>query len=133
MICMKQRLALLSAISEPLRLRALALISAHGEACVCQLTHALQTSQPSVSKHLAVLREAGVVAQRRDAQWMLYRIADLPDWAQTVVNGALDGIELEPEHQNDLNRMAGAPDGPSPSNRRPRHHRQLPVLAGERG
>lgn len=114
---MKQRLALLSGISESLRLRTLALISAHGETCVCQLAHALSVSQPRVSKHLAILRDAGLVAQRRDAQWMLYRIADLPEWAETVVKGALDGIEAEPEHRDDLHRMATAPDGPPPSKR----------------
>ena len=64
-------------------------MSARGEVCVCQLTHGLEASQPSVSKHLAVLREAGLVEQRRAAQWILYRIADLPDWAQAVVDGAL--------------------------------------------
>lgn len=112
---MHQRLATLSAVSEPLRLRILALISAHGEVCVCQLTHATQASQPSVSKHLGVLRDAGLLAQRRDAQWMLYRIAELGRGAGTMLRGALDGIETEPQHLADLARMATAPDGPPAS------------------
>ncbi len=109
---MKERTVVFSALSEPLRLRCLALMSARGEVCVCQLTHALEASQPSVSKHLAVLREAGLVEQRRAAQWILYRIADLPDWAQAVVDGALAGIEAEPQHRDDLRRMETAPGGP---------------------
>lgn len=112
---MQQRLATLSALSEPLRLRLLALISEHGEACVCQLTHATQASQPSVSKHLGILRDAGLLAQRRDAQWMLYRIADLGEGAGTVLRGALEGIDSEPQHLADLARMATAPDGPPAS------------------
>ena len=109
---MKRRTVVFSALSESLRLRCLALMSARGEVCVCQLTHALEALQPSVSKHLAVLREAGLVEQRRAAQWILYRIADLPDWAQAVVDGALAGIEAEPQHRDDLRRMETAPDGP---------------------
>lgn len=101
-----------SALSEPLRLRCLALVAAHGELCVCQLTHALEASQPSVSKHLAVLRDAGLVEQRRAAQWMLYRIADLPDWARAVLDGALLGIGAEPVHRDDQRRMETAPGCP---------------------
>lgn len=112
---MTRQAALFSALSDPLRLRCLALIDARGEACVCQLTHALEASQPKVSKHLAVLREAHLVEQRRAAQWVLYKIAKLPEWAKMVLEGALAGVAAEPLHRADLLRIAAAPDGPPPA------------------
>jgi ArsR family transcriptional regulator len=104
-----------AALADPFRLRCLALISARGEVCVCQLTHALDAPQPRVSKHLGVLRDAGVLAQRRAGQWMLYRIADLPDWATQVIAGALASIADEPRYHADLRRIATAPEGPPPT------------------
>jgi ArsR family transcriptional regulator len=104
-----------AALADPFRLRCLALISARGEVCVCQLTHALDAPQPRVSKHLGVLRDAGALVQRRAGQWMLYRIASLPDWATQVIAGALASIADEPRHHADLRRIATAPDGPPPT------------------
>ena len=57
------------ALSDRTRLRILMLLSAEGELCVCELTHALAIPQPKASKHLAILRAAGLVRMRRDAQW----------------------------------------------------------------
>jgi ArsR family transcriptional regulator len=68
------------------RLRALMLMQAEGELCVCELTFALQESQPKVSRHLALLREAGVVEARRDGTWMHYRIhPDSPAWMRELI------------------------------------------------
>lgn len=69
---------LFRALGDPTRLRILALL-AHGELCVCHLTRALKTSQPAVSRHLGVLRGAGVVEAKRDGAWMLYRLAPQDD------------------------------------------------------
>lgn len=70
---MKTIMDILAAVADPLRLRSLALMDREGEVCVCELVAALDASQPKVSRHLAVLRGAGVVADRRDAQWVYYR------------------------------------------------------------
>ncbi|MBL8861944.1 MAG: helix-turn-helix transcriptional regulator [Planctomycetes bacterium] len=66
--------ALLAAAAEPTRLRLLALL-AGGEACVCDLVGALDLPQPLVSRHLGVLRRAGLVTARRDGLWMHYALA----------------------------------------------------------
>ena len=77
---------LFTILSDATRLRALMLIQAEGEVCVCEFTHALNESQPKISRHLAVMREAGVVDARREGTWMHYRIhPELPDWAKQTI------------------------------------------------
>jgi ArsR family transcriptional regulator len=65
---------LFKALGDETRLRIVALL-AHGELCVCHLQEALGLTQPAVSRHLATLRAAGVVEQRRDRRWVYYRLA----------------------------------------------------------
>lgn len=77
---------LFRALADPTRLRALLLLQAEGELCVCDLTHALKLSQPKISRHLANLRAAGLVVDRRDGQWIHYRIDPrLPAWVHGVL------------------------------------------------
>jgi ArsR family transcriptional regulator len=69
---------LFKALADETRLRIVALLS-HGELCVCHLEEALRLSQPKVSRHLATLRAAGVVEDRRDGTWVYYRLLPQPD------------------------------------------------------
>ena len=64
------------AMGDPVRLRLLSLIASHegGEACVCDLTDAFELSGPTISHHLKVLREAGLIASDRRGTWIYYRI-----------------------------------------------------------
>ncbi len=64
------------ALGEPVRLRLLSLIASHagGEACVCDLTGAFALSGPTISHHLKVLREAGVIEGERRGTWIYYRV-----------------------------------------------------------
>lgn len=64
------------ALSDPARLRVLSLIAAQpaGEACNCELIEPLGLSQPTVSHHLKVLYDAGLLARERRGQWIYYRI-----------------------------------------------------------
>lgn len=64
---------LFRALADPTRLRALNLIS-EGELCVCYLVQVLNAPQPKISRHLAYLRKAGIVAARREGKWMHYRL-----------------------------------------------------------
>ncbi|MFE3073825.1 ArsR/SmtB family transcription factor [Streptomyces sp. NPDC059247] len=67
------------ALADPVRLRLLSLIASHegGEACVCDLTGPFDVSQPTISHHLKVLREAGLVDSERRGTWVYYWV--LPD------------------------------------------------------
>jgi len=69
--------AALRVIADPARLRLLSLIQAQPdhEACVCNLTEPLALSQPTVSHHLKVLRDAGLVEREQRGNWAYYRIA----------------------------------------------------------
>lgn len=64
------------AIADPVRLRLLSLIAAHagGEACVCDLTGAFELTGPTISHHLKVLREAGLIEGERRGTWIYYRV-----------------------------------------------------------
>src|ERR1044071_8388470 len=64
---------LFKALADRTRLRLLKLMAA-GEVCVCFFVEVLGTNQPKISRHLAYLRRAGVVASRREGKWMHYRI-----------------------------------------------------------
>lgn len=68
----------LRVLADPSRLRLLSLIEAQPdrEACVCHLTEPLGLSQPTVSHHLKVLREAGLVEREQRGSWMYYRVLD---------------------------------------------------------
>ena len=67
-----------AALSDPVRLRLFDLVrrSGPGGVCSCDLTEPLERSQPTVSHHLKVLREAGLVESRRDGTWIWYSVPD---------------------------------------------------------
>ena len=64
------------ALGDPVRLRLVSLIGAHqgGKVCVCDLTTAFNLAQPTISHHLKVLREAGIIASERRGTWVYYRL-----------------------------------------------------------
>ncbi len=64
------------ALGDPVRLRLLSLIASHdgGEACVCELTVGFDVSGPTISHHLKVLREAGLVTSERQGLWAFYYV-----------------------------------------------------------
>jgi ArsR family transcriptional regulator len=64
------------AMGDPVRLRLLSLIASHagGEACVCDLTDVFDLSGPTISHHLKVLREAGLITGERRGTWVYYRV-----------------------------------------------------------
>ena len=85
------------ALADPIRRRSLLMLLAHGRLCVCELVHALDLSQPRVSRHLTQLRDLQVVSDERCGRWIHYRLhPDLPDWALAVLEAARDGEDIEP-------------------------------------
>jgi ArsR family transcriptional regulator, arsenate/arsenite/antimonite-responsive transcriptional repressor len=71
------------ALGDPVRLRLLSLIAAgaDGEVCVCELTPAFDLSQPTISHHLKLLRQAGLIDRERRGTWVHYRLTDAAaDW-----------------------------------------------------
>ncbi len=73
-------------LADDTRLRCLLLICHEHELCVCELTEALELSQPKISRHLSQLRKTGIVSDRRQGQWVYYRISpELANWAEGVI------------------------------------------------
>ncbi len=64
----------LRAVADPARLRLLSLISAEGEVCQCDLTRPLGLSQPTISHHLRVLVDAGLLEREQRGRWAFYRV-----------------------------------------------------------
>ncbi|MDP9028629.1 MAG: metalloregulator ArsR/SmtB family transcription factor [Actinomycetota bacterium] len=66
----------LKAVADPARLRLISMVAAHedGEACVCDLTEPLELSQPTVSHHLKVLVDSGILSRSKRGTWAYYRI-----------------------------------------------------------
>ena len=80
-------------LADSTRLRCLLLMQAEGELCVCEFSHALNLSQPKISRHLAHLRQSGVIIARRSGTWMYYRInPELQGWALEILQTTLDGV-----------------------------------------
>lgn len=83
--------AVLSALAEPTRLEAMRLLADGSELCVCDLMRRLGASQSRMSRHMQVLKQAGLVVDRRDAQWVRYRIdPDLAPALSRLLAAALD-------------------------------------------
>ncbi len=103
--------AFFSALSDPTRLRALVLLLTEGELCVCRLVGALAVSQPKMSRHLAALREAGLLRDRRQGQWVHYRVAeDLPAWAARTLAALAADLPDQAPYRDDLLRLRDVPE-----------------------
>ena|ERR1700733_16190503 len=103
---------LFRALGDPTRLRLLNLM-AEQEICVCYFTEAIGAPQPKISRHLAYLRKAGIVAARREGKWMHYRLATQsnPHFA-SILKSVIEALRQEKELQRDLGRLNRACCGP---------------------
>jgi ArsR family transcriptional regulator, arsenate/arsenite/antimonite-responsive transcriptional repressor len=100
--------ALFRALADPTRLRLLNLIGDR-EICVCYFVGILRINQPKVSRHLAYLRRAGVVAARREGKWMHYRLAVPKDRAvAAILRETLKHLRAKPEMLRDIARLSSA-------------------------
>lgn len=92
-------LDVLSALAEPTRLEAMRLLRDGREHCVCELMAKIGATQSRMSRHMQVLKQAGLVTDRRDAQWVRYRRrADL----RPEIDAVLDAV-LEAAHPRERN------------------------------
>ncbi|WP_261816383.1 metalloregulator ArsR/SmtB family transcription factor [Vibrio gallicus] len=93
-------------LSDETRLRCLLMLARNDELCVCDLTQSLQESQPKVSRHLAQLRQSGILIDERRGQWVFYHISpDLPGWALAIIDGLKSSNCLQQQYQQDIQRL----------------------------
>lgn len=76
-------------LSDETRLNIVLILRELGELCVCDLCTALEQSQPKISRHLAILRECGLLSDRKQGKWVHYRLSPhIPAWAAQVIEHA---------------------------------------------
>ncbi|MEW6584714.1 MAG: metalloregulator ArsR/SmtB family transcription factor [Nitrospirota bacterium] len=91
---MQDLLNVFKALSEETRLRILKLLE-HGELCVCDIVAALDMIQPKVSFHLAVLKDAGLIRDRKQGKWVHYKLDDSDMFRRFLLLSALERISSE--------------------------------------
>jgi ArsR family transcriptional regulator len=93
-------------LSDDTRLRCITLLQKEGKLCVCELTTALELSQPKISRHLASLRQCGLLLDSREGQWVFYQInPTLPDWTAPILADALKAVQSTELFKRDLQRL----------------------------
>ena len=99
---------LFAALSDPTRLRLLNLMDGR-EVCVCYFVEILGQGQPKISRHLAYLRSAGVVAARREGKWMHYSIQRPTDvGGATILDATIASLKANRKMQSDLAKLGKA-------------------------
>ncbi len=73
---MENEAAIFKVLADPTRLRLAVLLSIHGETCVCMLAEALDAPEYRISRHLGIMRSAGLVEARREGTWMHYKLSE---------------------------------------------------------
>ena len=98
-------------LADETRLRCLMLIEHEQELCVCELTGALDEIQPKISRHLAHLRNCELLVDRRQGQWVFYRLnPELDAWAKSVIAETLASNKtLVADNLAALDRMGSRP------------------------
>ena len=113
------------ALADKTRLRLLNLMR-KDEICVCFFTEVLSESQPKISRHLAYLRNAGIVEARREGKWMNYRIIKPEnEYAAQVLQDTLRWLESQETMRDDYKKLALAccsPEAPVTIARAPKPH-----------
>ena len=89
-------LQLFKNLADETRLGIVLLLKARGELCVCDLCTALAQSQPKISRHLAMLRESGLLLDRKQGKWVHYRLSpNMPAWAAAVIDTSWNCLREE--------------------------------------
>lgn len=103
---MKNLLKVMKALSDPNRVKIVKMLQQR-ELCVCELTAALEIGQPTVSSHLKLLEEAGLVKSRKEGLWVNYLAADDGDnlYAAALLAELSDWLADDPEIEALLHRL----------------------------
>lgn len=99
-------------LADDTRLKTILLIESEVEMCVCELMTALDDSQPKISRHLAQLKKSGVLVDRKQRQWVFYKInPELATWAKDVIALAKQqNTEFLQPHLRKLSAMGDRPE-----------------------
>lgn len=103
---MKEFIRVMKALSDPNRVKIVKMLQ-HKEMCVCELQNALQISQPSVSKHLKILEQTGLVDFRKDGLWVNYYLTDgiKTPYASSLMGNLRHWLENDPEVEHLIGKL----------------------------
>ncbi len=101
-VCMKAFIRVMKALSDPNRVRVLKLLQT-GELCVCEIQNVLGLAQSTVSKHMKLLEDAGLVARKRQGTWIIYSLAKESD--SPYAAAMLSRLQLWLDDDEELARM----------------------------
>ncbi len=108
-----QLISLYKALADITRLRCMSLLIENGELCVCEITYALDMAQPKISHHLANLRQAKLVVDRKQGLWIYYQVnPNLPLWVLDSLNSLVVGAQKEDIFIADQATLAQMPNRP---------------------
>lgn len=97
---------LFSLLSDETRLRCLLLLRKEQELCVCELVQVIESSQPKISRHLALLRRSNLLEDERRGQWVYYRLhRELPRWAGQLLTSVLEECKDKTPFRSDLKKL----------------------------
>lgn len=94
---------IMKAAGEPSRLRILKVLE-EGELCACHLVELLGFAQPTVSRHLSILRQAGLVSERKEGRWTYYRLPRATGFSRRILRTLRDWKDDDPTVQKDRER-----------------------------
>ncbi len=102
---MREFIKVMKALSDPNRVKIVKMLQ-YKTMCVCEMREALQIAQPSVSKHLKILEEAGLVANKKEGQWVNYYLADgsISPYAASLLGNLKHWLENEKEIESLLEK-----------------------------
>jgi ArsR family transcriptional regulator len=101
---MKSILRKLKALSDATRIKLLFMLTSRS-LCVCEMTSVLGLAQPTVSRHLKQLEDAGFVRSRREGPWTLYSIDPDDDRGRQMLELVISGLQSDSECQNLLGKL----------------------------
>lgn len=97
---------LFSLLSDETRLRCLVLLQKKGELCVCELSQIIDSIQPKISRHLALMRQSGLVSDERRGQWVYYSLnPSLPNWIKSLITSTLENLMKEEPYRSDIKKV----------------------------
>jgi ArsR family transcriptional regulator, arsenate/arsenite/antimonite-responsive transcriptional repressor len=104
---MKQFVRVMKPLSDPNRVRIIKILGIK-ELCVCEIQDLIGLAQSTVSKHLKVLEEAGLVDYRKEGSWFIYRLSkgEESDYARVMLKNLEDWLTHEPQLQEMIARLA---------------------------
>ena len=121
-----------AAMADSVRRRLLALLISEDEVCVCELVGALVLPQPKVSRHLGLLRDAGIVSVRRVGTWIFYRLSPrMPLWAYKTIELMVQGETGNAVFEDDADRLGHRPVGYAEINLTERKEKCEPCRSAE--